>query len=94
MPGIFVTARDVCTMAGWKYHWFSRNKTGLMRHYGFPQPAAMPGHPKWTRQDVQAWLIRQTETAQPEDATDWDSILDQRFAKQRAARADKAGAAR
>lgn len=35
--------------------WFYKNKERLYAH-GMPRPLPMPGHPRWNRARVEAWL--------------------------------------
>ncbi len=36
--------------------WFYEHRAALREKFGFPQPLPGPGHPRWARAEVDAWL--------------------------------------
>lgn len=36
--------------------WFVRNRHDLIENHNFPPPLPKPGHPKWSRFNVRAWV--------------------------------------
>jgi hypothetical protein len=76
--------------------WFYAHKAELIEKHGMPAPLPGPGHPRWSRAQIDAWLIgyKKPEAANdpvpmPHTAHDLDqarALLHQAYGRARIAR--------
>ena len=77
-----MTSAEIAAFLRRSVRWFYRHRRQL-HALGLPQPAPVPGHPRWHPAGVYRWLEGPMPATSAQDApdTDWATILDRRAAE-------------